>query len=269
MTLPDYHLHTRLCRHAEGEPRDYADCAVRVGLREIGFSDHAPMPRDNYDNWRMNQNQLDEYVEWVRRAQRDYPQLTIRLGLELDYLPGLESWIAELAGRYPWDYLIGSVHYVRAGWDVDNPEKRAQWDREEPREVWAAYFERLTQAAETRMFDIIGHADLPKKFGHFLKQGDEEIYRPFLRAARRSGVAIELNTGGLRKECAEIYPGKRFLALAWSERIPITFGSDAHLPTEVGLGFSEAHRLARACGYTQFCRWAGRAALPESLSPTE
>jgi histidinol-phosphatase (PHP family) len=269
MMLPDYHMHTRLCRHAEGEPRDYAAHAARIGLKEIGFSDHAPMPEDNFDNWRMNRSQLDEYVEWVRRAQHDFPQLTIRLGLELDYIPGLESWIRELAGLHSWDYLIGSVHYVKSGWEVDNPEKRAEWNNQDPREVWSSYFNRLTQAAETRLFDIIGHADLPKKFGHFLTGGEDELYGPFLRVARQSGVAIELNTAGLRKECAEIYPSRRFLTMACMERIPITFGSDAHLPAEVGMGLIEAHRLARSCGYSEYCRWAGRKASREALPPIE
>ena len=74
MSLPaDYHMHTPLCRHAVGEPSEYAKRAVAIGLTEIGFSDHSPMARDNFDNWRMNSSQLDEYVEKVRRTQRDFP----------------------------------------------------------------------------------------------------------------------------------------------------------------------------------------------------
>ena len=114
---PDYHMHTPLCRHAAGEPVEYAHQAVAIGLTEIGFSDHSPMRQDDFDNWRMNQDQLDEYVAKVRLAQRDFPQLVIRLALEVDYLPGQEDWIRELAARHPWDYFIGSVHYVSDAWD--------------------------------------------------------------------------------------------------------------------------------------------------------
>ncbi len=104
----DYHMHTPLCRHAAGEPAEYAARAVAAGLTEIGFSDHSPMRRDDFDNWRMRFDQLDEYVESVRRAQKDFPDLTVKLSLEVDYLPGQEEWIRELAARHPWDYLIGS-----------------------------------------------------------------------------------------------------------------------------------------------------------------
>src|ERR1022692_3605961 len=128
MSLPaDYHMHTPLCRHATGEPIEYAKHAAAIGLDEIGFSDHSPMRWDNFDNWRMNLSQLDEYVEKVRRAQKDFPQLTIRLALEVDYLPGHEEWIRELAARHPWDYFIGSVHYVSDSWAIDDPAEIAPW----------------------------------------------------------------------------------------------------------------------------------------------
>ena len=147
MQLPaDYHMHTPLCRHATGEPIEYAARAVALGLSEIGFTDHSPMRRDDFDNWRMRADQLDEYVEKVRRAQKEHPSLTIRLGLEVDYLPGHEDWIRELAARHPWDYFIGSVHYISESWDVDNPEKLSKWKEHDPFEVWSLYFERLTPA---------------------------------------------------------------------------------------------------------------------------
>ena len=92
--------------------RQYAAQALAVGLSEIGFSDHSPMRQDDFDNWRMRLDQLGEYVEKVRQAQKDHPALQIKLALEVDYLPGHEDWIRDLAARYPWDYFIGSVHYV-------------------------------------------------------------------------------------------------------------------------------------------------------------
>ena len=110
MSLPaDYHMHTPLCHHATGEPVEYAKRALELGLQEIGFSDHSPMPQDNFDNWRMNTDKLDEYVAQVQRVQKDFPQLTVRLALEVDYLPGYEDWIRDLAARHPWDYFIGSA----------------------------------------------------------------------------------------------------------------------------------------------------------------
>ncbi len=259
MSLPaDYHMHTPLCRHAVGEPVDYAKRTLEIGLTEIGFSDHSPMRRDNFDEWRMNFSQLDEYVEKVRRAQREFPQLTIRLALEVDFLPGHEDWIRELAARQPWDYFIGSVHYVSDSWDIDNPHKISQWKNRDPFEVWSAYFERLTLAAESKLFEIIGHADLPKKFGHRPAQDCTPLYEKFLDAAKKNDCAIELNTACLRKDCKEIYPSREILRLAFQKNVPITFGSDAHAPGEVGLNFNEAIQLAREVGYTETCRFAGR-----------
>jgi histidinol-phosphatase (PHP family) len=254
----DYHMHTPLCRHAEGEPVEYARRAVELGLPEIGFSDHSPVARDDFDNWRMFDRQLDEYVAKVRLAQETFPQLTIRLGLEVDYLPGQEDWIRQLAQRHPWDYFIGSVHYVSDSWDIDNPAKLSEWKKRDAFEVWAAYFERLAQAARSGLFEIIGHADLPKKFGIRPAQDCRPLYEKFVAAAAEAGCAMELNTAGLRKDCREIYPCPELLELAWERKIPITFGSDAHAPGEVGLNFSEAVALARRVGYTETRRFHRR-----------
>jgi histidinol-phosphatase (PHP family) len=252
-------MHTPLCRHATGEPVDYARRALEIGLKEIGFTDHSPMRQDGFDDWRMRADQLDEYVEKVRKAQKDFPALIIRLGLEVDYLPGHEDWIRELATRHPWDYFIGSVHYVSDGWAVDNPNKLSEWKNRDPWEVWSVYFERLTKAAETGSFEIIGHADLPKKFGHKPTRDCTPLYERFLTAAKKHNCAIELNTGGLRKDCKEIYPSREILQLAFQKEVPITFGSDAHAPEEVGMNFKEAIQLARTVGYKQCCQFNKRA----------
>ena len=247
-----------LCRHATGEPVEYAAAALKAGLREIGMSDHSPMDRDDFDEWRMRLDQLDEYVENVREARHEYPQLEIKLGLEVDYLPGYEDWIRQLAARHPWDYFIGSVHYVSESWDLDNPQKLSEWKKRDPFEVWTAYFERLTMAAESQLFDIIGHADLCKKFCFVPTQDCTELYTRFLKAAATNDVAIELNTAGLRKDCREIYPSPQIVELACDLSVPITFGSDAHAPGEVGLDFEQAIQLAMSSGYTHWRRFKQR-----------
>ncbi|MBI4657667.1 MAG: histidinol-phosphatase HisJ family protein [Verrucomicrobia bacterium] len=259
MPLPaDYHMHTPLCRHAIGEPTEYAAQAVRLGFKEIGFSDHSPMARDDFDDWRMRQDELDTYVEKVAKARSDHPRLVIKLALEIDYLPGHEDWIRELAARHPWDYFIGSVHYVSDSWDLDNPKKISEWKKRDPFEVWSAYFERLTMAAESRLFEIIGHADLAKKFCFYPKEDCTQLFERFFAAAKKSGAAMELNTAGLRKDCKEIYPHRRLVEMAYASGVPITFASDAHAPGEVGMNFAEAIHLAKAAGYTDCCRFSRR-----------
>ena len=151
-------MHTPLCRHATGEPSELAAQAVKIGLKEIGFSEHNPMPRDDWDDWHMLQANLDEYVEKVQKARRDHPDLVIKLAMEVDFIPGQEQWIRALAARHPWDYLIGAVHYVSDSWDLYNPKRISEWKGRDPWEVWNAYFERLTLAAESGLFEIIAHA---------------------------------------------------------------------------------------------------------------
>jgi histidinol-phosphatase (PHP family) len=259
MSLPaDYHMHTPLCHHAVGEPTEYAAQALKIGLREIGFSEHSPMPRDDFDDWRMLLGDLGEYVAKIDKARLDHPGLVIKLALEVDYLPGHEDWIRELAGRHPWDYLIGAVHYVSDSWDLDNPRKISEWKHRDPFEVWSAYFERLTMAAESGLFDIIAHADLCKKFCFYPTRDCLPLFTRFLRAAKQKGVAMELNTSGLRKDCKEIYPSPQIVRLASHLGVPITFASDAHAPGEVGMNFAEAIELARSAGYTHCCRFAQR-----------
>jgi histidinol-phosphatase (PHP family) len=259
MSAPaDYHMHTPLCRHAVGEPTELAAHAVRLGLSEIGFSEHNPMVRDDWDDWHMLQGDLDAYIESVEKARRDHPELSIKIALEMDYIPGQEDWIRDLAARHAWDYLIGAVHYVSDSWDLDNPKRISEWQQRDPFEVWTAYFDRLTMAAESGFFDIIAHADLCKKFCYYPEQDCTPLFSRFLRAAKQSGVAMELNTAGLRKDCREIYPSPTIVKMASELEIPITFASDAHAPGEVGANFEQAISLARSVGYTHACRFTQR-----------
>ena len=251
-------MHTPLCHHAVGEPVELAAQAVAKGLSEIGFSEHSPMPRDDFDNWRMLNHDFDRYIASVEAAQKKFPQLRIKVALEVDYLPGHEAWIQQLAKRYPWDYFIGSVHYVSESWDIDNPTKLSEWKKRDPWEVWSVYFDRLTMAAQSGLFEIIGHADLPKKFCFVPKQDCTPLFQKFINAVKDADIAIELNTAGLRKECKEIYPAPSLLKIAAAAGVPITFGSDAHAPQEVGADFEAARSLAKAHGYTHTCLFTRR-----------
>ena len=132
----DYHTHTPLCHHAEGNPQEYIEAALRTGLSEYGVSCHAPVEEEPFDNWRMLSSDLPEYFEWVEAA-RNYAhnRIPVRLGLECDWLPGCEQWITELTRKADWDYLIGSVHYL-GGWNFDSPELLKSWEEVEVEEAW-------------------------------------------------------------------------------------------------------------------------------------
>ena len=255
---PDYHLHTHLCRHAKGTATELAAQAVRLGFAEIGFSEHNPMPRDDFDDWRLLLRDLDASVAQVEQARRDHPSLTIRLGLEVDFIPGQEEWIRELAAKHPWDYFIGAVHYVSDTWALDNPHVLDEWRSRDVDEVWGEYFRRQTLAAESGLFETIAHPDLAKKFRFYPKRDITPIYEKFVAALSKHDVAMELNTAGLRKDCQEIYPSAALVRLAAQAGVPVTFASDAHAPGEVGANFAEAVALAKSCGHTRTCRFNQR-----------
>ncbi|MCF7708446.1 MAG: histidinol-phosphatase HisJ [Verrucomicrobia bacterium] len=254
MALPhDYHLHTYLCGHAEGSPIQYAGAASSLGISEIGFTEHAPMEADDFDDWRMRLDQLPVYFEMIAEAKHAFADLTIRIGLEIDFLPGYEDWIRKLARQYDWDYLIGSVHYVSETWAVDNPDQIEQWSMNDVEETWSNYLDRLKSAADTGFFDVIGHIDLPKKFGHRPDTDIAALYDEVFDAVNKNGAAIEVNTAGLRKKCKEAYPGLELLRAAYKKGVPIVFGSDAHSPSEVGYGFAGAVDMAKDAGYDTYC----------------
>lgn len=257
-------MHTPLCRHAKGTPVELAEHAVQVGLTEIGFSDHSPMLEDDFDNWRMKFSELGQYVQSVEEARRRFPGLAIKLALEVDFIPGHEKWIEQLARAHDWDYLIGSVHYLES-WAIDSPFETEKWKQQDTFEVWSRYFDLLGQAASSGLFEIIAHPDLCKKFGHIPQQDCAPLYRRFLELASKHGVAIELNTAGLRKDCREIYPSLEFLKIARSLDVPITFGSDAHAPGEVGMNFGEAIALAKEAGYQSSLSFTAREATTRPL----
>lgn len=256
----DYHLHTPLCKHAVGLPIDYAAHALTLGLPEIGLSDHSPMP-SAYDNWRMLIEEFPSYFEMVEAARSAYPQLPIRLGLEVDYFESGEGWIAQLGQKAEWDYLIGSVHYL-GDWAMDDPSL-VQHFRDRPvEETWGRYWKLFGKAARSGHFDIMAHPDLVKKFG-FIPEGNlDRYYESALQAVLDAGVAIEINTAGLFKEVREMYPSRRFLELAGQAGVPLVISSDAHQPDHVGREFSKAAELARECGFTELQRFSQRVRTP-------
>jgi len=260
----DYHMHTPLCGHATGAPRDYVLAAQKAGLKEIGFSDHNPMPTQ-FDDWRMGPEQLPEYLALVGEARREFPDYPIRLGLECDFIPGHENHIRDLAVRADWDYLIGSVHYVTPDWDIDNPKHLKRWTEQPVEEIWQAYFAAYTKMIESRLFDFLAHPDLVKKFGHRPAGDLSRFCLPTLDAAAEAGSVLELSTAGLRKEVHEIYPSRDFLTAAHARHIPIVINSDAHSPAEVAYEFDLAYTLAREVGYTHVTRFEKRKAQPVEI----
>lgn len=255
--IVDYHMHTPLCRHAVGEPEAYARRALELGIEEIGFSDHCPMPPSYDPDWRMTSAEYPSYIEMVRRCQRAFPQLSIKLGLEADHHPGTEDFVKGVIAANPFDYVIGSIHYL-GDWAFDNPEHTKGFEAQDLHRIYAQYYELVVQLAGTGMYDILGHPDVIKKFGHRPDRDYEPLERRALEAVARAGMALDVNTSGLGRPAKEIYPSLRMLKAARVMGIDITFGSDAHDPKRVGDCFGLAVALAKEAGYTEFRRYTQR-----------
>jgi histidinol-phosphatase (PHP family) len=262
LPLVDYHVHTARCGHASGAMERYVEHAIESGLTELGFSDHLFMywlPEERRDpELTMAEWEHDFYIEDVERCRRRYSlDITIRLATEVDYIPGHEHALENILRRYDWDYVIGSVHFID-GWGFDDSRHLAgfaEWDIDA---LYQRYFSSVGASAETGLFDTIGHTDLVKKFGHRPSVDQSESYATLAARFSRSGVCVEVNTGGLRKPVSEAYPHPALLRACHEAGVPVTFGSDAHAPQEVAADFAAACGLMRAAGYQQFIAFERR-----------
>jgi histidinol-phosphatase (PHP family) len=251
----DYHVHTPLCRHAVGTPAEFAAAALQAGLSELGFADHNPMP-EKFDDWRMDYLELPKYFEFVNDVRS--AGIIVRLGLECDYLSGFEWWIEKLAKEKEWDFLIGSVHYLGPGWDVDNPKHISRFESQSVDEIWDLYWQNYIRCIKSGLFDFVAHPDLPKKFGHRPSGDLRRYYEPAVAALQQHGIAFEINTAGLRKPVNEMYPAREFLELAVQAGVPVIINSDAHSPAELTEGFDLARKLATEVGYRTVLRFERR-----------
>lgn len=253
----DTHVHTHLCRHAVGEPAAYVRRAEATGVAALGFTDHAPAP-DGYDPaCRMSLDDVPEYFGIVESARRQ-THLPILSGIEADYYPGAPAFLTAWLRAQPFDLVLGSIHYI-SDWAFDNPAEAGVWESVDLPNAWRKYFRLVADLADSRLFDVMAHMDLPKLFGHRLPDPVlREIAAPALDRLAAADMAVELNTAGLRRAAREIYPSPLLLSMARERGIPILFGSDAHRPEDVGREFDRAVALARETGYTEYAVYRAR-----------
>lgn len=245
----DYHLHSYLCRHGQGEIYEYVEAAIQKGLNEIGFAEHIPIPELDDPTGRMLFDHWETYVHDVRQAQKTYPEITIRFGIEADYLPEHMPFIESFLGDYEFDYVIGSVHFVD-DWDFSNPTFDHRLEEFGVDYLYERYYQLIQEAASTGLYDIIGHLDLPKKMRRQPSVPDAEWIDTTLHVIKEQDLALDVNTSGLRKEAREIYPRPEILQRALGLGISVCLGSDAHKPADVAADFDESIRLLKQLGYT-------------------
>lgn len=239
------HMHTPLCRHALGDPGEYAAVAERKGLKGIIVTCHAPLPEGYSPMVRMTPEEWPAYVGLVAAAREEWAgRVDIRLGLESDFMPGLEPWLEELHAREPLNYVLGSVH-------PQTPEYQDRYLGPDPVAFHRQYFESLAEAAETGLFDCLSHPDLVKNYGSYAWDPEALILhiRRCLDRVAATGTAMELNTSGLLKTVPEMNPGPGILREMRQCGIPVVVGADAHHPDRVADHFPEAYDLLERAGY--------------------
>lgn len=264
--LVDYHLHLEEGGFSRDWLLRFLERAREAGVEEVAFTEHSyrfRQARGCLDNdWaRARETEdVEEYVRLILEAREEgYPVL---LGIEMDYVEGKEEAIAGFLEPFPWDLILGSVHWLGDfGLDL-NPR---DWQGREVEGVWREYFRLLAQAAESGLFQVLSHPDLVKIFGFRpARLPREEMERAAESAARR-GVCFEVSSAGLRKPCREIYPSLELLSLARRHGVGITLASDAHLPEHVGFELEKLVVHARAAGYREMVRFRGRVPRAEPL----
>lgn len=248
------HSHTPLCKHAEGDPEAYARTAWERGLKGLTITCHGPLPDGLSASVRMTPEQFPEYLDLVARAREAWrDRVDVLLGLESDYLPGLEGWIESLHRRADFHYILGSVHpHIR--------EYRERFHLSNWEDFHRTYFAHLAEAAETGLFDCLAHPDIVKNLGSeaWNVQGLMSDIRRALDRIAAAGTAMELNTSGVNKTVPEMNPGPLILREMCARGIPVVVGADAHVPERVGDGYRRAYAMLESAGYDRVHYFVGR-----------
>jgi histidinol-phosphatase (PHP family) len=249
----DLHNHTPLCNHASGCIETFVQKAIEQRIDVFGFSDHAPMNFDTH--YRMGFHEMETYESDVLHVKEKYHnEIEILLAYEVDFL---EGYIDERVLAREVDYLIGSVHFL-GRWGFDNPEFIGEYHHQNIDTLWERYFDAIEAMAKSNLFDIVGHLDLIKVFKFLPTKDVRLIANDAIKAIKKANMSIEINTAGVRKPIGEQYPSPQLMELIAEADIPITFGSDAHELSHIGLEKDAMRNFARHYGYKKCATFKNR-----------
>ena len=267
-TITDYHVHVERGPFSLEWLQKFMDQAKVMGVNDIGISEHAyrfQQTRHLLDNpWVERKKQealaaghgdVDAYVAFLQKARAE--GLNVKIGMEMDYMPGNGDAMKKFLAQYPFDYAIGSVHWL-GGFGFDLDEMRDQWEKGNVDEIYETYFTALEQLIKDAPCDIIGHADVIKVFGFHNPPVAKKWYEKLTPQIKASGMAVEISTAGWRKPVKEIYPAPEWIAMLAEADVPLVLCSDAHVPQDVGAHYPQAIDLLRSVGVTRLHTITGR-----------
>lgn len=274
--LTDYHLHLRpdeldaaATEYYTADAIDrYVEAAGRAGVSDLGCAEHmyrftealTVWSHPFWEEWALDD--LDQYCEVVAASP-------IKLGIEADYIPGSEPQLDNMLSSRPFDYVVGSVHFI--GEKSIDTEMYSVWDdTHDADEIWRRYFETVARAARSGLFDILAHPDLVKVWGRARKLPSRDLrhyYEPAVEAIAESGVAVEVSTAGLRKAVGEIYPAPAFMDMCVEAGASFALSSDAHEPGQIGFEYDRALEFLHDHGVDEISVFEGRRRTATALAP--
>jgi histidinol-phosphatase (PHP family) len=258
-------MHCHFCRHASGSVAEYARSAIEQGIEEICVTPHIPLPgfRPGFFNGRvrMDLEEFDSYQRELEGARSLFPRLAILSGIEADYIEGMEEYLEGFLSRNPFDLVLLSVHFVRewgeSEWVFDFKRNGKPLER-----VYSEYFHAVRTGVETGLFDCVAHLDLIKQPGFPVLATNRHDVEELLDACRERGMSAEINMSGARKRIAEAYPSGDIVRLMIERGLPLTVGSDAHSPSQVGMGIHDLERRFGEELSSKLVRYRGRTIVP-------
>lgn len=269
--LTDYHVHmAETGEFTVDYYKEYLEKAQKEGIQELGISEHA------YFFWETKNILSNPWVDNRRHLHfKDYQAffdnvrqagLPIKMGIEMDYTPGQEKLMEDFINGHPFDYVIGSVHWI-GDWGIDLADFKDEYDRRDIKKVYEQYYDQIVTLAESKLFDFVGHIDLIKIFNY---RPDDQVfieaqYDRVVKALAASDTCIEISTAGLRKPVGEMYPDPIFLQKCYDAGVKIVINSDAHMPKHVGFAYDQAVELARSVGYEHIQTFTKRQRIEHPL----
>jgi histidinol-phosphatase (PHP family) len=273
--LTDYHLHLRSddpeASAAEyfstANVERYREVASERSIAELGVSEHIYRFHQALEVWQhpfwqqYAKDDLDEYCAFVR------DETDLRLGIEADFVPGGEDRMANLLEARDFDYVVGSVHFLREG-AVDMDDYSVWQTGRSADEVWRRYFQTIGESARSGLFDVVAHPDLVKYWGDGARRPEGDLRRYYelaIDGIAESGIAVELSTAGLRKPAGELYPAPAFLEMAVEAGARVALSSDAHRPEDVGADYDRALAVLEQLGVRELCVFDHRSCRVEPI----
>lgn len=251
--LSDYHLHTDFSGDSATPAQAQIEQAIRLGMDSLCITDHHDYDVESPIDFTLD---IDRYMTEIMELKEEYQGLIdVRIGIELGLQVHLKEYLKELVQRYPFDFVIGSTHFI----DRIDPSYPEFFQAHSEEEAYRKYFETtLENVSQLEEYDVAGHIDYlvrygPNKAAFYEKETYQDILDAILKEILAHGKGIECNTAGFRKGISQPNPAdwvlKRYRELGGEI---ITIGSDAHTPEDLGSDFERAREVLKACGFTHY-----------------